>query len=308
MARHEIVSQPSLKGEETVLPFLFFILIILGVLAAVFWKFTGQLPFPKWLPILVAPVILLLVSCVTVVPAGHVGVQVLFGNVYPDVLPAGLHLINPLVRVQTMSIRTQELFEHAETPSREGLNVTVEVSLLFHVNPEAAAQIYKQIGPYYVDVVLKPSFRSAIRGVTVQHEAKALYTSGRELVANQIAQDLQKSMKDRGFILEQVLLRRIQLPQMVEAAINEKLAAEQQAQRMQFVLAKEAQEAERKRIEAQGIQDFQNIVSQGITDTLLRWKGIEATKALAESPNTKVIIIGGRDGLPLILNPDVRGR
>jgi len=290
------------------LPFLFFILMVFGIIAAAVWKVTGSLPFPKWLPIVAIPVLLLLASCLKVVPAGHVGVQVLFGNVYPEVLPAGLHIINPLVTVHHMSVRTQELFEHAETPSREGLNVVVEVSLLYHVNPEAAAQIYQRLGPNYAEVVLKPSFRSAIRGVTVQHDAKALYTSGREMVATQIVQDLQKSMTDRGLVLEQVLLRRIQLPQMVEAAINEKLAAEQQAQRMQFVLAKEAQEAERKRLEAQGIQDFQNIVSQGITEPLLRWKGIEATKALAESANTKVIVIGGRDGLPLILNPDTRGR
>lgn len=290
------------------LPVLLIIIFILGIITFAFWKFTGSLPFPKWLPLVAIPVLLVLASCFTVVPAGHVGVRVLFGNVYPEVLPSGLHLINPLVTVHLMSIRTQELFEHAETPSREGLNVTVEVSLLYHVNPEAAAQIYQRIGPYYEEVVVKPSFRSAIRGVTVQHEAKALYTSGREMIAEQIGQDLQKSMSERGLILEQVLLRRIQLPQMVEAAINEKLAADQQAQRMQFVLAKEAQEAERKRIEAQGIQDFQNIVSQGLTETLLRWKGIEATKALAESPNTKVIVIGGRDGLPLILNPDIKGR
>ncbi len=290
------------------LPALLFILIVLGIVSAAYWKLTGALPFPKWLPLAVIPAGLLLASCVTVVPAGYVGVQVLFGNVYPEVLPAGLHLINPLVTVHTMSIRTQELFEHAETPSREGLNVVVEVSLLYHVNPEAAAQIYQRIGPAYQEVVLKPSFRSAIRGVTVQHEAKALYTSGREVVANQIALDLQKSMSERGLVLEQVLLRRIQLPQMVEAAINEKLAAEQQAQRMQFVLLKETQEAERKRIEAQGIQDFQNIVSQGVSEALLRWKGIEATRALAESPNAKVIVIGGRDGLPLILNTDTPGR
>ena len=177
-----------------------------------------------------------------------------------------------------MSVRTQEIFEHAESPSKEGLNVVLEVSLLYHVNPEAAARLYQQVGPQFDQVVLVPSFRSAIRGVTVQHESKDLYTSGRELIANQIAEDLSKTMVERGLILEQVLLRRIQLPQMVEAAINDKLAAEQQSQRMQFVLAKETQEAERKRIEAKGIQDFQNIVSQGLSDPLLRWKGIEATK------------------------------
>jgi len=290
------------------LPFLLLILFVIAFLAAVYWRFTGTLPFPKWLPWAVVPVLLLLGSCFTVVGAGHVGVQVLFGRVSPQVLSEGLHLINPLVTVHQLSIRTQEMFEHAESPSREGLNIVVEASLLYHVNAGDAARLYQQLGLNYEEVVLKPSFRSAIRGVTVQHEAKALYTSGREMVADQIAADLRENLAGRGLVLEQVLLRRIQLPPMVEAAINEKLAAEQQAQRMQFVLAKEAQEAERKRIEAQGIQDFQNIVSQGITETLLRWKGIEATKALAESSNTKVVIIGGRDGLPLILNPDVRGK
>jgi prohibitin 1 len=267
-------------------------------------NFTGTLPFPRWLPPVVILGLVLLGSMFTIVPAGHVGVQVLFGKVYPEILPEGLHLINPLLSVKNLSIRTQEVFEHAESPSKEGLNVVLEASLLYHVNPEDAARLYQQVGPQYDQVVLMPQFRSAIRGVTVQHEAKDLYTSGREMVANQIAEDLKKNMADRGLLLEQILLRRIQLPQMVETAINEKLAAEQQAQRMQFVLAKETQEAERKRIEAKGLQDFQNIVSQGISEPLLRWKGIEATKLLAESHNAKVIIVGGRDGLPLILNTD----
>lgn len=289
------------------------LLILIGIFFAfVFYvamRGTGMtLPFPRWLPPLIILGVVLLISMFTIVPAGHVGVQVLFGKVYPEVLPEGLHLINPLVSVKNISTRTQEIFEHAESPSKEGLNVVLEASLLYHVNPENAARLYQQIGPNYDQVVLTPQFRSAIRGVTVQHEAKDLYTSGRELIANQIAGDLRKSMAERGLVLEEVLLRRIQLPQMVEAAINDKLAAEQQAQRMQFVLAKETQEAERKRIEAKGIQDFQNIVSQGLSESLLRWKGIEATKALAESSNAKTVIIGGRDGLPLILNPEFRER
>lgn len=283
-------------------------IILIFVFLVVTRNYAGTLPFPRWLPPLVILGLVLLGSMFTVVPSGHVGVQVLFGKVYPEILPEGLHLINPLMSVRHMSIRTQEIFEHAESPSKEGLNVVLEASLLYHVNSEAAARLYQLVGPQYDQVVLMPQFRSAIRGITVQHEAKDLYTSGRELIANQIAEDLKKTMAERGLILEQILLRRIQLPQMVEAAINEKLAAEQQAQRMQFVLAKETQEAERKRIEARGIQDFQNIVSQGLSEPLLRWKGIEATRNLAESHNSKVIIIGGRDGLPLILNPDIRGK
>lgn len=287
--------------------------IVLGIVAVFIFlvisqKFSGPWPFPKWLPLVVILGLILLGSMVNIVPAGHVGVQVLFGKVYPKILPEGLHIINPLISLRHISIRTREVFEHAESPSKEGLNVVLEVSLLYHVNPEAAAKLYQQVGPQFDQVVLVPQFRSAIRGVTVQHESKDLYTSGREMIASQIALDLSKALGERGLVLEQVLLRRIQLPQMVEAAINEKLAAEQQAQRMQFVLLKEAQEAERKRIEAKGIQDFQNIVSQGISEHLLRWRGIEATKALAESPNAKVILVGGRDGLPLILNTETRGR
>lgn len=284
--------------------------LFLGALVAILSQKLPQLRHgPRWLGILAGVLVVLVAlvaSTVKVIPAGHVGVKVLFGRVQPDVLPEGLHLVNPLVTIVKMSVRTQEIFEHAEVPSKEGLNVILEASLLYHVDPAQAARLYRQVGPQYERVVLIPIFRSAIRGVTVQHDAKDLYTSGREVIANEIAQSLEKQISDRGLVLEQVLLRRIQLPKLVEEAINEKLAAEQQAQRMQFVLMKEAQEAERKRIEAKGIQDFQNIVSQGISEPLLRWKGIEATKTLAESQNTKVIIIGGRDGLPLILNTDNR--
>jgi len=178
----------------------------------------------------------------------------------------------------------------------------LEVSCLFHLLPEEAARVYRQVGPNYDQIVVKPQFRSAIRGITVKHEAKDLYTSSRELITNEIFQDLAGELKERGVAVESILLRRIQLPQTIVEAINAKLAADQEAQRMRFILEKEKQEADRKRIEAQGIQDFQKVVSHGLTEQLLRWKGIEATRALAESNNSKVVIVGGRDGLPLILN------
>jgi regulator of protease activity HflC (stomatin/prohibitin superfamily) len=153
-------------------------------------------------------------------------------------------------------------------------------------------------------VVVKPQFRSAIRGVTVRHEAKDLYTSSRELIASEIYRDLEGDLLQRGIKVEKILLRRIQLPSLVVEAINSKLAAEQEAQRMHFILEKEKLEADRKRVEAQGIQDFQRIVSHGISEQLLRWKGIEATEHLSKSPNSKVVIVGGKDGLPLILNTE----
>jgi regulator of protease activity HflC (stomatin/prohibitin superfamily) len=279
--------------------------ILLGIFIIIAIVVLGQ-KFPQlqnlrwWLAI---PVILLFLafSAVKIVPPGNVGIIVLFGKVQ-NAISEGLHFINPLASVHLMSVRTQEIFEHAEAPSKEGLNVVLEVSCLYHLMPEEAARVYRQVGPRYQEIVVKPQFRSAIRGITVRHEAKALYTSSREMITNEIFEDLAGDLRKRGIEVEKILLRRMQLPKSIEEAINAKLAADQEAQRMQFVLDKEKQEAERKRIEAQGIQDFQRIVSQGISDQLLRWKGIEATEKLSSSSNAKVVIVGGKDGLPLILN------
>lgn len=281
-------------------------LVLLGIFIVIALAVLGQ-KFPElrqylrwWLAI---PVILvfLALSMVKIVPPGNVGVLILFGKVH-GAIPEGLHFVNPLVSMQLMNVRTQEVFEHAESPSKEGLNVVLEVSCLYHLMAEEADKVYRQIGPNYAEIVVKPQFRSAIRGITVRHEAKDLYTSSRDLIANQIFEDLANDLRKRGVEVEKILLRRMQLPKSIEEAINAKLAADQEAQRMRFILDKERQEAERKRVEAQGIQDFQRIVSQGISDQLLRWKGIEATEKLASSSNAKVVIVGGKDGLPLILN------
>jgi regulator of protease activity HflC (stomatin/prohibitin superfamily) len=135
----------------------------------------------------------------------------------------------------------------------------------------------------------------------VNHEAKDLYTSGREVIAQEIHDALHGMMAERGIVLEKVLLRKIVLPKMVEEAINSKLAAEQEAERMKFVLMKEAQEAERKRVEASGIAEFQRIVSQGISEQLLKWKAIEVAGELSKSPNSKLVLLGDKTGLPIIL-------
>lgn len=238
----------------------------------------------------------------TVVPAGHVGVVDFFGTVSENTLKAGINIINPLARVIKFSIKTQEIKEVMEVPSKEGLAVELEVSALFHLNPEKAAEVYKTVGENYVQIILEPQFRSVARGVTAGYDARSLYTSEREMLAQTILKDLEKIVEPRGITIESTPLRRVRLPDGLRAAIEAKLQAEQASQQMQFVLMKERQEADRKRIEAQGIADFQNIVARGITEQLLRWKGIEATEKLASSPNAKVIVIGGKDGLPLILN------
>lgn len=251
---------------------------------------------------IVALLVASLVASLAYVPAGHVGVLTLFGRVTGDVLPEGTHVVNPLKRNVRMSVRTVELQEQASVPSQEGLLVTLDTSLLFRLNPEQAHEAYRTIGPNYVEVVVVPNLRSAIRAVTAANSANALYTGQREMVAQRIAEELKRELESRGILIESVLLRDVQLPQMVRQSIEAKQQAEQEALRMSFVLEREKQEAERKRIEASGISDFQRIVAQGISQQLLTWKGIEATEKLAASNNAKVVVIGsGSSGLPLIL-------
>jgi prohibitin 1 len=200
------------------------------------------------------------------------------------------------------SIRTQEIKESASVPSSEGLVMNLDTSLIFHMSPERAAEVYQQIGPKYTEVLIEPNLRAAIREATAAHTANALYTGEREMVARQIRDQLSALLSKRGFIVESILLRDIQLPMTLKASIEAKQQAEQEALAMSFRLQKERQEAERKRIEAQGIRDFQQIVAQGISSQLLEWKGIEATENLAKSSNSKVVVIGNsKNGLPLIL-------
>lgn len=238
----------------------------------------------------------------TVIPAGHVGVIDFFGMVSDNTLRPGINLVNPLANVVKFDARTQELKEVMDVPSKEGLNVQLELSLLYSLNVENANKIYKSVGEDYVEKILIPQFRSVVRGVTASYDARALYTAERTVLAKMIETDLTNLVKPRGINVEAAPLRRILLPAGLTASIEEKLKAEQESQRMQFILQRETQEAERKRIEAKGIADFQDIVSKGISDQLLKWKGIEATEKLASSNNSKIVVIGsGKDGLPLIL-------
>lgn len=253
----------------------------------------------------IAAAIIAALQTFTVVPAGSVGVVDFLGLVSDNTLKSGVNFVNPLANVVKFSIKTQELKEDMNVPSMEGLSVQLEISLLYHLNQENANIIYKTVGENYTERIIVPQFRSVVRGVTAKYEAKALYTSGRETLAKEIESELAKLIKDRGITVESAALRQIILPPGLTNAIEEKLKAEQESQRMQFILLKEKQEAERKRIEAQGISDFQNIVARGISDQLLKWKGIEATEKLAASQNSKIIVIGsGNSGLPIILGGD----
>jgi regulator of protease activity HflC (stomatin/prohibitin superfamily) len=248
--------------------------------------------------------VILLFASVTSIPTGHVGVLTLFGKVTGDVLGEGIHLINPFKSVQKLSIQTQSVKESANTPSNEGLMMSLDTSLLFHLDRTMAAQVFQTVGENYAEKIVEPTLRSAIRGSTSAHSANALYTNARDLVQQQIQEELSTQLKPRGLVIEAVLLRDVQLPAMLKSSIEAKQQAEQDALRMNFILQKEKQEAERKRIEATGIADFQKIVAQGISPQLLEWKGIEATEKLATSSNAKVVIVGNsKNGLPLVLEP-----
>jgi regulator of protease activity HflC (stomatin/prohibitin superfamily) len=259
----------------------------------------------RFLRIVVAILLLILLfSSTTSIPTGNVGVLTLFGRVTGDVLGEGIHLINPLKSVQKLSVQTQSVKESANVPSNEGLILALDTSLLFRLDRNKAAQVYQTVGDNYAEKIVEPTLRAAIRASTSSHTANALYTNARELVQQQIQDELTAQLSVRGVIVEAVLLRDVQLPAMLKGSIEAKQQAEQDALRMSFILQKEKQEAERKRIEAQGIADFQKIVAQGISPQLLEWKGIEATEKLALSNNTKVVVIGNpKNGLPLVLEP-----
>ena len=200
--------------------------------------------------------VILFFSSVVSIPTGNVGVLTLFGRVTGEALGEGIHLINPLKSVQRLSIQTQSVKESANVPSNEGLIMALDTSLLFHLDRTKATEVFQKVGSDYAEKIVEPTLRAAIRASTSAHTANALYTNARELVQQQIQDELTAQLAPRGVIVENVLLRDVQLPAMLKGSIEAKQQAEQDALRMSFILQKEKQEAERKRIEAQGICGF----------------------------------------------------
>jgi prohibitin 1 len=235
----------------------------------------------------------------TAIPAGHVGIVDTFGEVSPTTLKSGLQLMNPLARVAKMSIKTQELKASLEVPSKEGLTVSLDASVQFRLDPDKAYEIYKDVGDDYVAVLVDPQFRSVCGTVTAEYDATALYTSQRARAGQRITEQLRQKLEPRGITVQDVRFQSLTLPKRVVTAIEERLNIEVQSQ---LAIEKEQQEAQRRRIEAQGLADSQRIIAQSLNEQLLRWKGIEATEKLAESNNAKVVVIGSsKDGLPVIL-------
>jgi len=253
-------------------------------------------------------------SMFKVIDAGQVGVKALFGKVNNDVLYSGLNIVSPLVDVTNFDVKTQNYTMSAvhdegskagddaiRVLSADGLEVIIDLSVLFKVKPSSAPEILRTIGTDYLDKIVRPIARTAIRDNAVAYDAVALYSSKRDEFQNKIFQTINKSFMKRGLELEQLLVRNITLPASVKTTIESKINAEQDAQKMTFVLQKERQEAERKRVEAQGIADYQRILSTGLSDKQLQYETIIAQKEIALSPNTKVIIMGNGKNAPIIL-------
>ena len=236
----------------------------------------------------------ILFSTFRIIPAGHVGIVDLFGQVSPQALPSGLKMVNPLAGIVPISVRTQEDKETMEVPSKEGLTVQLEVSVLYRLDPQKAVEVYKTVGSNYQEVILIPQYRSVVRGVTAEEEAKGLYTSEREVMAKRFEEHLQQLVSPRGVIIEKVLLRKVTLPLTVREAVEQKLKAEQDAERMKFVLQRENQEAERKRIEAAGIRDAQGIINESLTSQYLNYLWVNT---LNQNPN--VIYVATEANMPI---------
>ncbi|MCF8321383.1 MAG: prohibitin family protein [Flavobacterium sp.] len=249
------------------------------------------------------------------IDAGKVGVQSLYGNVQPDILESGLHVINPLLDITDFDIQTQNYTMSAiheegakegddaiRVLSNDGLEVVIDLTVLYRVSPTESPKIFKQIGVDYIDKIVRPVTRTRIRDNAVYYDAVALYSTKRNEFQQRIYKSIEDDFKSRGLVLEQLLIRNINLPASVKLSIESKINAEQDAQKMTFVLQKEKQEAERKRVEAQGIADYQRIISLGLTDKQLQYEQIKAQKELAASPNSKIIFMNGKGSTPVILS------
>lgn len=297
------------------------LIVILGVIALVVGIVLKRSPEPgsrfagtiNKIAVLVI-VLGILISCIKIVDPGKVGVQVLFGKVQDGVLESGLHVINPFVEVTTFSVQTENYTMSAKESegqqqgddairvlSSDGLEVTIDLSVLYKINSAKAPFILQNIGANYEDKIVRPITRTAIRDNAVNYVAVDLYSTKRGEFQAKINKTIIENFARNGLLVQQVLVRNISLPATVRASIESKIQAEQDAQKMQFVLQKERQEADRKRVEAQGIADYQNILSTGLSDKQLVYESIKAQKEIALSPNTKVIIIGGKNN-PIMLS------
>ena len=295
--------------------FLFFVFLVIGIVLITARKTVKNLN-PILPPAAFAlAIIFLFLSAVRMVGPGEVGVQVLLGKVRERTLKSGLHLVNPLITLERMSVRTQAYTMSSKTGegqirgddaiatlTSEGLTVQLDVTIWYHLIPSSAADVYRDIGVMYVDKIVRPAIRTAIRSATVNYTATDIYSIKRAEVTDAITRDLVDSFKGRGVECERVLLRNVELPPKVKNAIDEKITADQEAQKMVFVLQKEVKEAERKEVEAGGISMANKVIANSLTARYLQWYYIKTLGNLVGSPNNTVIVTPFDQKLTPLLN------
>jgi len=297
-------------------------LILLGIIVFVISfnvkKMNNQFsPFSGTIRVIGLLVIVIgfITSCIKQIDAGQVGVQQLFGKVEEGILPSGLSVVSPLITVTSVDVKTQNYTMSAvreegdktgddaiRVLTADGLEVIIDLTVLYRVVPADLPRLTRETGMDYKDKVVRPITRTKIRDNAVYYTANDLYSKKRDEFQTRIFKSIEDDFKKRGLFLEQLMIRNITLPATVKASIEEKIKAEQDAQKMEFVLQKERQEAERKRVEAQGIADYQKIISTGLGDKQLQYEQIKVMKELVTSPNAKVIIMNGGKSAPMILD------
>ena len=297
--------------------FLIIIGIIVLVLSAVLLKNNPALVKFKPVGRILGFVFILLgimSACIKQIDAGQVGVKKLFGSVQNDVLASGLHFVNPLLDIEKIDIKTQNYTmsgvndegnksgdDAIRVLTSDGLEVTIDLTVLYRVIGSDAPKLLRETGDDYRDKIVRPITRTKIRDNAVYYQAVDLFGNKRDVFQQGIYKSIEADFKKRGLMLEQLLVRNITLPNSVKASIESKINAEQDAKKMEFVLQKEKQEAERKRVEAQGIADYQRIINTGLTDQQLQYEQIKAMKELALSANAKVIVMG-KGNTPIIID------
>lgn len=253
-------------------------------------------------------------SCFVQIQPGQAGVKTLFGKIQEGILTEGLNVVNPMVDVRRFDVRTQnytmsgvhnegdqEGDDAIRVLSADGLEVRIDMTVLYKIIPEKAPDILRNLGTAYKEVVVRPITRTKIRDFAAYYDAVSLYSTKRDEFQQRLFKAIDDEFRNRGLLLDQVLVRNIDLPESVKAAIEAKINAEQESQKMRFVLDKERQEADRKRVEAQGIADYQRLLTSSLTDKLIQYEQVKAQKELAASPNAKIIIMNSKNA-PLLLN------
>jgi regulator of protease activity HflC (stomatin/prohibitin superfamily) len=243
------------------------------------------------------------VACTTI-PSGRTGVEWTYSRgTINRPLTEGFHFVSPLSQVYLVDMREQQHEEDVNVLANNGLDIMLAASVLYQPVAGQAYELIKQIGPDYYDAIIGPYVRSSARRVVGRYGPEEVYSTKREQIEREIRDQVEEKLQGMHVRVDAILIREVRLPAEVQAAIQTKLREEQRALEMKFVLDRARQEAEEKRIEAKGIADYQATISAGLNPQIIEWQGIEATEKLADSPNSKVIVIGsGKGGLPVILN------